>query len=268
MWIDSHCHLNHKKIADLGSPGDIINDARANDVEGMLTINCRMSDEFTDIRAIAEAHDNVWCSLGTHPHEASKPEENAISLEEIVELAQHEKVVGIGETGLDYYYDFAEVNHQKSSFIKHLNVCAETKLPVIIHARDADDDIAAILRDEGAGERFTGVMHCFSSGAKLAQQALDMGFYISFSGIVTFNKADELRDIAANVPLDRLLVETDAPYLAPMPYRGKTNSPAYVKHTGEKLAELHNISKEDLANHSKNNFFRLFDKAKNTYIAS
>ncbi len=263
MWIDSHCHLNHTKIRDLGSPSDIV--AAANDagVEGMLTINCRMSDEFSEILEIARSHKNVWCTLGTHPHEASKPEEMAITQAQIVELAhRHSEVVGIGETGLDYYYDFADVDNQQAGFRKHIQACIETDLPMIVHARDADEDVARIaFEEEGAGTALRGVMHCFSSGQALAEKALAFGFYLSFSGIVTFKQADELREIAKDVPLDRILVETDAPYLAPAPYRGKTNQPAYVSHTGAVLADLHGISAEEMAKRSKDNFFRLFSKA-------
>lgn len=263
MWIDSHCHLNHEKISDLGSPSDII--AAANDagVEGMLTINCRISDEFTEILDISRTHKNVWCSVGTHPHEASKPEEKSISQAEIVAHANNnETVIAIGETGLDYYYDFATPEDQQASFRKHIQACIESALPMVVHARDADEDVARIaFKEEGAGTTLKGVIHCFSSGRELAEKALEFGFYISFSGIVTFKQAQELRDIAKDIPLDRILVETDAPYLAPGPHRGETNQPAYVQHTGAILAELHNISKESLARHSKENFFTLFDKA-------
>lgn len=264
MWIDSHCHLNHEKIKDLGSPSEIIKAANDAGVEGMLTINCRISDEFPEILEIARAHKNVWCTVGTHPHEASAPEEKAITQAQIVQKAQSDpNVIGIGETGLDYYYDFSTREDQQESYRKHIRACIEADLPMIVHARDADEDIARIaFEEEGAGTRLKGIMHCFSSGPELAEKALEFGFYISFSGIVTFKQAEELRDIAKNVPLERILVETDAPYLAPDPYRGKTNQPAYVQHTGAILAQLHNISQENIAKHSKQNFFALFDKAK------
>ena len=263
MWIDSHCHLNHENIKDLGSPADIIEAARAEGVEGMLTINCRMVEEFPEILKIAEQHENVWCTLGTHPHDASKAEELAVTKEEMVKrAAQHQDVIGIGETGLDYHYDFSTPEDQQMSFRKHIQACIEADLPIIIHAREADEDVARILfNEEGAGTALKGVMHCFSSGRGLAEAALDFGFYISFSGIVTFKQADELRDIAKDVPLDRILVETDAPYLAPTPFRGKINQPAYVGHTGAVLAALHGISPEETAQRTTENFFRLFDQA-------
>jgi len=267
MWIDSHCHLNHKNIAPIGSPSEIIAAARAQNVEAMLTINVEIASEFETIAAIASAHDNIWCSLGTHPNHASAKAEKALSAAEIIATTKtNDRIIAIGETGLDYHYDFATIPDQKASFIKHLEVCAETGLPVIIHSRDADEDMAAMLRDHGAGKDFMGVMHCFSSGAKLAEEALDMGFHISFSGILTFKSAQNIRDIAMSVPMDKLLVETDAPYLAPMPHRGKTNQPAYVTHTGEFLADLRGVSAETMAKTTKDNFFTLFPKARKTYV--
>jgi len=262
MWIDSHCHLNHKKLAEAGTLQEVLGNARAAGVEGMLTICCRIADEFPEVLAIAQNESDVWCSIGTHPHEASKDAEKAISQEELVKLATSDpNIIAIGETGLDYYYDFSERVDQAESFRKHLRACVETDLPVIIHARDADDDVAQILREESAGGKLCGVMHCFSSGRGLAEAALDLGFYISFSGIVTFKQAEELRDIAKDVPLERILVETDAPYLAPGPYRGKTNQPAYVVETGACLANIYKSDKEKIASISKNNFFQLFAKA-------
>lgn len=261
MWIDSHCHLNHtntEKTAD-----DLVNEAKEAGVDGILTICCRISEEMDELRSITAAHDNVWCSVGTHPHDASKDAEKAISADEIVKIAQSDdKIIGIGESGLDYYYNYATPEDQQSSFRKHIQACIAADLPLIVHARDADDDIIRIIREEGQGTNLTGVMHCFSSSRQLAEDALDFGFYISFSGIVTFKKSTELQDIAKDVPLDRILVETDAPFLAPTPYRGKTNEPAYVVHTGSFLAELLNLDQETIANHSKQNFFTLFDKAK------
>lgn len=267
MWIDSHCHLNHKNIAPIGTSTEIIELAKSNRVDGMLTINVEIDSEYDAIANISNAHENIWCSLGTHPNHASVEAEKALSADEITAIIKtNDKIIAIGETGLDYHYDFATVADQKDSFIKHMKVCAETGLPIIIHARDADEDIAQMLKDHGAGEEFLGVMHCFSSGEKLAQAALDMGFYISFSGILTFKSAQNLRDIAKEVPLDRLLVETDAPYLAPMPHRGKTNQPAYVAHTGEYLADLRGVSAEEMAKTTTDNFFKLFPKARKTYV--
>ena len=262
MWIDSHCHLNHERFEGK-QPLDIANEALEQGVDGMVTINCRIHDEFPEILKISQEHDKIWCSIGTHPHDAGKDEEQAVSLEKLIELAGSDpNIVGIGETGLDYYYDNSPRDLQAKSFRKHLQACIKTDLPVIIHARDADNDIAQILREEGTGTNLKGVMHCFSSGRGLAKAALDIGFYISFSGIVTFKKATELQDIAKDVPEDRILVETDAPYLAPVPHRGKTNHPAWVKHTGEFLAELRGETVENFAKTTSENFYRLFDKAK------
>lgn len=265
MWIDSHCHLNHTKLAEIGTPGEIVANAVAAGVESMLTICCRVADEFPDILKLAKQFDNVWCTIGTHPHDASKPGEIAISQEELVRLAKSDaKIVGIGESGLDYFYNYATHEDQQQSFRKHIRACIETDLPLVVHARDADEDIIKILKEEGAGtgSGLNGVMHCFSSGRKMAEEALELGFYISLSGIVTFKQAEELRAIARDVPLDRLLVETDAPYLAPTPHRGKTNQPAYVVNTGKIAAEIKNVSPEEMAAITKENFFNLFTKAK------
>lgn len=262
MLIDSHCHLNHEKFE--GEPAEtLIKRAQNAGIEGMVTISTRIVDEFPQILKIAQAHDNVWCTIGTHPHHAGVEHEQEVSLEDLVKLAVSDpNIVGIGESGLDYYYDYAPVGAQKESFRKHIQACIETDLPLIVHAREADRDIMDIIREEGTGTKLKGVMHCFSSSAQMAEEALDFGFYISFSGIVTFKKAQELQDIAQNVPLERMLLETDAPYLAPEPYRGKINEPAYVTYTAKKLAELHNISEEEIATYTTKNFFTLFDKAK------
>ncbi len=263
MWIDSHCHLNHAKLAELGTPETIVKNAAENGIDGMLTICCRMADEFPEVLATAKKFENVWCTVGTHPHDAGKPGEIAITQDQLVALAKSDsKIVGIGETGLDYFYKHSTPGDQQTSFRKHIRACIESDQPMVVHARDADEDIIRIIREEGAGSNLTGVMHCFSSGRAMAEQALELGFYISFSGIVTFKSATELQDIAKTVPLDRILVETDAPYLAPVPHRGQTNQPAYVMNTGRQLAALHNISEENMAKHCKNNFFTLFKKAK------
>ena len=263
MWIDSHCHLTHEKIAELGTPEELLKNAVEAGVGGMLTISCQIAGDFPDVLETARKFENVWCTIGTHPHDAGQEPEKAITQAKLVEMSVSDpKIVGIGETGLDYYYDNSPREDQQESFRKHIRACIETDLPMIVHARDADEDITRIVREEGDGTNLCGVMHCFSSGPKLAEDMLDFGFYLSFSGIVTFKKASELQEIARNTPLDRILVETDAPYLAPEPLRGKTNQPAYVTHTGAFLAELHQISKEKMANHSKNNFFSLFKKAK------
>lgn len=261
MWIDSHCHLNHPNIKVLGEPEVIINNARQAGIDGMLTICCRIADEFPEILKITQANKDVWCTIGTHPHDASLPAEKAITRDHLVKLANSDpKIVGIGETGLDYYYNNSTHEDQQASFRKHIQACIETGLPMVVHARDADEDIIRIIREENDGT-LRGVMHCFSSGRKMAENALEIGFYISFSGILTFKQADELRAIAKDMPLERVLIETDAPFLAPVPHRGKTNQPAYVAETGKQLAQVHGIGPETLAKHSKDNFFRLFNKA-------
>lgn len=260
MWIDSHCHLTHEYIQDAGTPADLVRRAKENGVDGMLTINCRISDEFETIYNAAEPFENVWCTVGTHPHDAGNENEKAITAEQICAMTHDPKVIGIGESGLDYYYDNSPRDDQQASFRKHIRACLETDLPIVVHSRDADDDVATILEEEGRG-KLSGVMHCFSSGPELAAKALDLGLYISFSGIVTFKKADELRQIAKSVPYDRILVETDAPFLAPVPYRGKTNEPAFVKHTGEFLADFLEIPIDQFARQTSDNFYRLFNKA-------
>ena len=249
-------------MLNLGGVAQVVENAAAAGIDGMLTVCCDITQEFPDILAVIKQFGNVWGSVGTHPHDAGLAEEKAITLEKLIDLAQSDpRIVGIGESGLDYYYKSSSIEDQKESFIKHIHACLETGLPLIVHARDADDDMIDILRVEGTGTALKGVMHCFSSSRNLGEAALDMGFYISFSGIVTFKNAADLQDFARDVPLERTLIETDAPFLAPEPHRGKTNEPALMNHTGKFLASLHQISEENLASHTKNNFFRLFDKA-------
>ncbi len=262
MWIDSHCHLNHSGIEEKGAPADIIQVAHDNGVDGMLTVCCKMSEELTQLQGIA-AQENVWCSLGTHPHSASEEAEKAITQETLVQAVHsNDNVIAIGETGLDYYYDFASRDDQAASFRKQIRACIEADVPMIVHTRDAEEDTAKIMHEEGDGTHLTGVMHCFSSAGWLAEEALKMGFYISFSGMITFKKLDELREIARNIPLNRVLVETDAPFLAPMPHRGKVNEPAFVAHTGEFMAkEIYGLEPSEFAKITTDNFFRLFKKA-------
>jgi len=268
MWIDSHCHLTHERIRDFGSPEDLVRSAHQADVDGMLTISCQISGDFPDQLKTAKALDNVWCSIGTHPHDAGLEGEKAITLERLVEMARSDaKIIGIGESGLDYYYNNSTPEEQQASFRKHIRACLETDLPLIVHSRDAEKDTARIIREESAGQSLNGVMHCFSSKPTLAEDALDFGFYISFSGIVTFKAAEELRSIAASVPLDRMLVETDAPFLAPVPHRGRTNQPAYVSETGKFIAELRGMESEELAGITAQNFFTLFPRAKDTWVS-
>lgn len=251
--VDSHCHLDYAAAEDRP---EIIARARRAGVATMLTISTKLS-EFLTVLGIAEGDPDIWCSVGVHPHEAAtEPGDDSARL---VALARHPKVVGIGETGLDFYYEHSPRAEQTASFRAHIAAARETGLPVIVHTRDADPETAAILRTEKPPK---GVIHCFSSGRELAEISLEIGFYISLSGIVTFKTAQALRDIARDLPLDRLLIETDAPYLAPVPLRGKKNEPAFIVHTAKLLAELRGISVAELARATSDNFFRLFAKAK------
>ena len=255
MLVDSHCHLDY--LAKDGDLEAIVERARAAGVARMLTISTKLS-EFDGVRAIAERYDDVFCSVGVHPHEAA--EEGQASPDRLVALAAHPKVVGIGETGLDYYYEHSPRAAQQESFRAHIRAARETGLPLIVHSRDADEDTVSLLREAHAEAPFTGVIHCFTAGAALAEAALELGLYISIAGVVTFKKADALRETVSRVPLERLLVETDAPYLAPVPMRGKRNEPAFVAHTAERLAALKGVSPEALAQATSENFGRLFDK--------
>jgi TatD DNase family protein len=254
VLVDSHCHLDFPDFAT--ERAAIIARARSTGVETMLTIGTRL-DEFLGVRSIAEAHEEVWCSVGAHPHEAK--DHAALGPEELIALTDHPKVVGIGETGLDFHYDLSPRDIQEHVFRTHIAASRTTGLPLVIHAREADREVARILYEERAPP---GVMHCFSSGRALAEAALALGFYISISGIVTFRNAEDLRAIVRDVPLDRLLVETDAPYLAPVPYRGKRNEPAFVTVTAAAVAELKGLEPEALAAVTSANFFRLFGKAR------
>ncbi len=259
MLIDSHCHLDFPQLkSDL--PALL---ARADDagVGLMVTISTRVA-KFDELKDIVEAHDNVFCSVGTHPHNAA--EEQDVTVEELLEIARHPKVVAIGEAGLDYHYDYSPRDLQAKSFRIHIAAARETGLPLVIHSREADEDMAAILEEESAKGAFPFVLHCFTSGEDLAQRGLALGGYISFSGVVTFKKADALRRIAASAPADRLLVETDAPYLAPEPFRGKTNEPAYVASTAERLATVRGLAVKDFGQLTTDNFFRLFSKVPRT----
>jgi TatD DNase family protein len=255
MLIDSHCHLD---FPELSSELDaVLKRADQAGVGLMLTISTRVR-RFDELKTIVKAHDNVFCSVGTHPHHAA--EEPDVTAEELVKLARHPKVVAIGEAGLDYHYDNSPRDVQVNSFRTHIEAARETGLPLVIHAREADADIAHILEEETAKGAFPFVLHCFTSGAELARRGLALGGYVSFSGVVTFKNADELRDIAREVPQDRLLVETDAPYLAPVPKRGKINEPAFVAHTAASLAGLRGMSEAEFARVTSDNFFSLFGK--------
>lgn len=263
MWIDSHCHLNHDRLEPLGGAQKLVSDANAAGIDGMVSINCQIAEEFSGLLELVKPLRNVWCTIGTHPHDASVEAEKSITLDELVRLAQSDsKVVGIGESGLDYFYKNSIIEDQHLSFRKHIRACLITDLPLVVHARDADEDIIRLIREETDGKGMRGVMHCFSSGAKMAQEAVELGFHISFSGILTFKKSEELRDIAGKVPLDRLLVETDSPYLAPEPHRGAVNQPAYVANTGAVLAHIHDTTVAEMAAITSKNFFSLFSQAK------
>ncbi|SFG24352.1 TatD family hydrolase [Sulfitobacter dubius] len=253
---DSHCHLDFESLQE-DLPGVIARAADAG-VTRMVTICTRLKNE-PAVRAIAEAHDPVFYAAGTHPMSAA--EEPLTSVDELLSLTQHPKMVGIGETGLDYHYTAESAEVQKTSLRIHIAAARESGLPLIIHARDADDDMARILREEHANGAYSCVMHCFSSSAELARAALDLGFYLSMSGITAFPKSQELRDIFAAAPLDRILVETDAPYLAPPPHRGKPNEPAFTAHTARRAAETFGLDYADFAARTQANFERLFAKA-------
>jgi len=255
MLVDSHCHLDY--MARDGDLDEVVARARRAGIGRMLTI-CTKISEFDTIAGIAETYEDVWCSVGIHPHEAAV--EETASVDGIAALAQHPKAVGIGESGLDYYYEHSPREVQQAQFRTHIAAARRTGLPLIVHTRDADEDTAAILEDEYAKGPFPGVIHCFSTGRDLAERALAIGFSISLSGIVTFKQAEDLRETVRALPLDRLLVETDAPYLAPVPKRGKRNEPAFVVHTAAMLAALKGVSPDVLADVTTDNFFRLFNK--------
>lgn len=264
MLVDHHAHLDFPQFAE--ERDAIVARAAAAGVGMIVTISTRIR-RFPEILAIAERYPNVFCSVGTHPHQAD--EEIDVPAGEIVRLAQHPKVVSVGEAGLDYFYKHATPENQAEGFRRHIRAARETGLPLEIHTRDADQDTARIL-DEAYrdGGPFPALLHCFTGGRDLAMRALDLGLYISFSGVISFKKSDALRAIAAEIPLDRLLVETDAPFLAPDPYRGKRNEPAHVVHTAAALARARGISAEALAAATTDNFFRLFTKAPRSALAT
>jgi TatD DNase family protein len=257
MLVDSHCHLDFPEYA--GRLDEVVGRARDAGVGACISIGTELK-RFPGVRAVAERFDNVWCSVGIHPHEA----ENELLSDAELLLAEtsHPKVVGIGETGLDYFYEHSPREKQIANFRAHIEAGRESGLPVIVHTRDADDDTIRVLEEEMAKGAFAGLIHCFTGTQRLADASLKLGLYISVSGIATFKKSDALRDVIRTVPLERLLVETDAPYLAPVPHRGKTNEPAFVVHTAKLVAELKGVSEEELARATTDNFFRLFSKVK------
>ncbi len=257
MLIDSHCHLDYYSEAE--RPG-MLERARAAGVGEMVTIGTRLSHAAEQL-ALTDVVPGLWCTVGTHPHHAA--EDGLPDEQMLVELAAHPRVIGIGEAGLDYFYDRAPHDVQADAFRIQIRAARRAGVPICIHTRDADDDTFAILKDEqDQGGAFAFLLHCFSSGRDLAERAVAIGGYVSFSGILTFPKSGALREVAADLPADRLLVETDAPYLAPVPFRGKRNEPSYVAHTAKVLAEVRGVSEAAVAELTTGNFRRLFSKAK------
>lgn len=255
MLVDHHCHLD---VPDFAADLDgVVGRARAAGVGALLTISMR-TRRFADTLRIAEAYPDVFCSVGTHPHCAH--EELDVKPEDYARIARHPKVVAIGEAGLDYHYDNSPRTAQEQGFRMQIAAARLTGLPLVIHARDADDDIAAILEEEMGAGKFGAVLHCYTGGMQLAQRALAIGLYISFSGILTFKKSDALREVARATPPDRLLVETDAPFLAPGKYRGRRNEPAYVVETAAELARVKGVTREEIARITTDNFYRLYNK--------
>lgn len=256
MFIDSHCHLNYKGLVE--DQAGAIARARAAGVTGMLNISTRES-EWDDVVAVAERTPDIWASIGIHPHEADGHPD--VDTAKLVSAAKHRRVVAIGETGLDYYYDHSDRARQRASFRAHIAAARETGLPLIVHTRDAEADTAETLADEMGKGAYSGVIHCFTASQGFAETALALGLYISISGIVTFKNAKDLQASAAKIPDERLLIETDSPFLAPVPHRGRPCEPAFVADTARFLAQLRGVSVETLAAQTSANFFRLFAKA-------
>lgn len=256
MFVDSHCHLNDLQFKE--DLSQVLARAKTLKIDYMLSISTELN-EVKDLETLSETYPEIYHTVGVHPHEVDK--EGVPSLKTLLEKLRHPKAVGIGETGLDYYYEHSNRDQQKQSFRHHIWAMKETGIPLVIHSRDAEEDILALLKEEHVQEcLLPGVIHCFSGTKEFAKIALDLGFYISFSGIVTFKNAEALREIAKNAPLDRILIETDAPYLAPTPHRGKRNEPAFVIHTAEKLSELREVPLKTIAETTTRNFFTLFSK--------
>jgi TatD DNase family protein len=256
MLVDSHCHLDHYTEAEIEA---VLARARGAGVGSMLTIGTRMGEQAAAVKRLAERFAGVWATVGVHPHNAAEPPMPEVA--DLLQAAAHPRVIGLGESGLDYFYDKSPREAQREGFRRHIRAARESGLPLVVHARDADDDIATIIEEEHTAGRFGFVLHCFSSGRRLAQRALALGGYVSFSGILTFPKSQELREIAQAIPEERLLVETDAPYLAPVPFRGKRNEPAHVPHTARVLAETRGVAPERIAEVTTANFHRLFPRA-------
>lgn len=257
MLVDSHCHLNYKGLVE--QQGEVLERARENGVTAMLNISTREC-EWDDVIGLAEQESDVWASVGIHPHEADG--HTGVDAAKLVAKASHARVIGIGETGLDYYYDHSDRSQQRASFREHIQASRQTGLPIIIHTRDAEQDTAQILSEEMAVGDFKGVIHCFTASADFARKSLDLGLYISLSGIVTFKNASDIQDVAKWLPADRILVETDAPFLAPVPHRGRTGEPGFVADTARFVAKLRGEGEDALAVQTTENFYRLFSKAR------
>lgn len=256
MIVDSHCHLN---FPDFVEDFDAVLARAAEAGVGVMQTICTRMSEFPAVHAIAERNENIYCSVGVHPNNVHEAE--LVTVEELVVAVANSKVIGLGETGLDYYYERSEREAQKESFRRHIEASRQTGLPVIVHTRDAEEDTVAILQEETAKGSFPFLIHCFTSSQWLAEESIKLGGYVSLSGILTFKNAKEIQESARNLPLDRLLIETDAPYLAPVPMRGKRNEPAFTRHVCEYLAQLKGVSAEECARQTTENFFRLFTKA-------
>ena len=263
MLVDSHCHLDFPDFA--AEVDAVVARARAAGVGRMVTISTRVKKQ-PQLIAIAEKYPDVFCTVGTHPHHASS--EMDVDAATLVGLSRHPKVVGIGEAGLDYHYDTGPRDDQLKSLHEHIAAARETGLPLVIHSRDCDADMAAVLTEEMGKGTFRAVLHCFTAGAALARTAIDLGLYIGFTGILTFKSSQALRDIAKELPADRILVETDSPYLAPVPYRGKRCEPAYVAETARVLAETRGVTPDEMARQTTENFFRLFNKVPQTLASA
>ncbi len=256
MLVDSHCHLNYKGLAD--RQDEVLSNAREAGVMAFLNISTKQS-EWATVVGLAERETDVWASIGIHPHEADGHAD--LGKAALLEAASHRRVIAIGETGLDYYYDKSDRAVQQALFLTHIEVARETQLPIIIHTRDADEDTAAILADEMGKGAFPALIHCFTASPEFGRRVLELGLTISISGIVTFKNARDLQEFAKEIPLDRLLVETDSPFLAPVPHRGKVCEPAFVRNTAQFVADLRGESLDDLAEATTANFYSLFGKA-------
>ncbi len=256
MLVDSHCHLDFPKLAE--ERAGVMARAEKAGVRVMQTIGTRLST-FSDVLALAEAYPNVWCSVGVHPHRADQ--EGPDGPEPLLEHVEHPKVIGVGEAGLDYFHKNSTPENQARGFRAHIEAARASGLPLIVHTRDADADTLSIMKDELKNGAYEAVIHCYSSSPELGFEAVDLGFYLGIGGILTFKRSDELRETILRIPMDRILLETDSPYLAPEPFRGKRNEPAYVAHVAEKLAEVRELDVAEIERATTENFFRLFKKA-------